>query len=310
LKALRGWVERLGDPSLAAVLARWLPSGSALGLLPSPPPLPSDARSDRPLAILRPDWSPQGELVAIDHRQAGDRTLLEVSSRGRTWIGPTWTSAPPEGRLGRAAPISWTSNPFVDSAEWSYRAGRARVTRSAVLVRGRSLALLGQQTDGGPSDHEMRLALPEGIEPSRVEGSRAVLLSTGRGKPSARLIPLGLPSHDRPTDRGSIAIEGREVVIRQSGEGRRRWLPVLVCLGKAPTSWRPQTVAYRSKTSREDDALAFRVTWGPSEEGLVVYRSLGPAALRSFLGHQTGARFLVGSFTRSGDVRPILKVDP
>jgi hypothetical protein len=51
------------------------------------------------------------------------------------------------------------------------------------------------------------------------------------------------------------------------------------------------------------------VAWGPGSEGLVVYRSLAPPALRNFLGHQTGARFLVGSFTKSGDVRPILKLD-
>ena len=172
------------------------------------------------------------------------------------------------------------------------------------------MALLAQQTDGAPSVDEVRLALPDGIEATIVEGSRAVLLSAGRGKPTARLIPLGLPAHDRPTDRGSIAVDGREVVIRQVGEGRRRWLPALICWGKAPTTWRPLTVSYRSKASRADEAVATRVAWGPSDEGLVVYRSLASPALRSFLGHQTGARFLVGSFNRSGDVRPILKLDP
>ena len=99
------------------------------------------------------------------------------------------------------------------------------------------------------------------------------------------------------------------MVIRQVVEGRRRWLPTLICWGKAPTTWRPATVAYRSKASRADEAIAARVAWGPFDDGLVVYRSLGPPALRSFLGYQAGARFLVGAFTRSGDVRPILKVD-
>ncbi len=309
LKRLKGWAERLGDPSLLAVLARWRPVGS----FPSQPtsllPLSSDSRPDRSMAILRPDWSPQGDLVAIDHRQPGDRTLIEVASRGRTWLGPTWTSRPSEDKSGPARPTSWTSNPYVDAVEWSYRSGRAKITRAAVLLRGRNLALLGQQVDGGPDRTEMRLALPEGVEVSFIGGSRALLLSTGRGKPTARLIPLGLPAHDRPTDRGSIAIEGREVVIRQVGEGQRRWLPVVICWGKSPTTWRPLTVAYRSKATRPDEAVAARLAWGPSDEGLVVYRSLAEPALRSFLGLQTGARFLVGSFTRSGDVRPILKID-
>ena len=48
---------------------------------------------------------------------------------------------------------------------------------------------------------------------------------------------------------------------------------------------------------------------GSGDEGLLIYRSLAPPALRSVLGHQTSARFLVGLFTREGDVVPIIKVD-
>ena len=171
------------------------------------------------------------------------------------------------------------------------------------------MVLLGQQEDGGEAPSEVRLAFPDGIAASLVPGSRSVLLSSGRNKAAARLIPLGLPAHDRSTDAGSIAVEGREVVVRQAGEGRRRWIPLLICWGKSPTTWRTLTVSHRSRACREDVAVAARVAWGPSEEGLVVYRSLGPTAPRSFLGHQTGVRFLVGAFTRSGDVRPFLKVD-
>ena len=309
LRALEAWALRLGDPSLASVVARWLPPGVNSSLPASPPPLPSDARPDRPLAVLRSDWTPQGDLVAIDHRSPGDRTLLEVASRGRTWLGPSWTSSATGGRFSRAKPTHWTSGVFADGAEWSYKVGPKQITRSAVLLRGRSMVLLGQQEDGREPTSEVRLALPDGIEASIVAGSRAILLSSGRGKSTARLIPLGLPAHDRPTDLGSIAIEGHEVVVRQSGEGRRRWLPVLICWGRAPTTWRALTVSHRSKACRGDVAVAARVAWGSNDEGLVVYRSLGPPELRAFLGHQTKARFLVGAFTRAGDVRPILKVD-
>ncbi len=309
-RALEAWVRRLGDPSLAAVVSRWFPSRATSGLPPSPPPLPSYSLGNRPLAVLRPDWSPGGDLVAIDHRRVGDETLLEVASRARTWLGPSWTSSEGLGKFTRARPTHWTSSPFVDSAEWTFKASSKRVTRCAVLLRGRSMALLGQQDDGGGASSEVRFDLGDGVEARPIEGSRALLLSTGRGQPTARLIPLGLPSHDRPTDLGSIAVEGRQVVIRQAVEGRRRWLPILICWGKPPTTWRSLTVAYRSKTCRGDVAVAARVAWGRRDEGLVVYRSLGPPALRSFLGHQTGARFLVGAFTRSGDVRPILKVEP
>ena len=95
-----------------------------------------------------------------------------------------------------------------------------------------------------------------------------------------------------------------------------RWLigcalgfALLIAWGKPPTLWRTLTVASKSKACRPDVASAVRVGWGSGAEGLVVYRSLAPAALRNFLGHQTGARFLVGTFSKSGDVRPILKLD-
>jgi hypothetical protein len=309
LNALQAWADRLGDPSLAAVVAGWRPSRSTTASVPTPPPLPSDSRPDRTLAILRNNWDPRGELVAIDHRQPGHASLLEVAARGKIWIGPTWTSTAIEGKFTRSKPTHWTSGPFAHCIEWTYKVGRSRVTRVAVLLRGRSMALLGQELDGPGPTHEIRLGLSDGIEASAVHGSRALLLSSGRGQPTARLIPLGLPAHDRPTDRGSIEIEGREVVIRQTFAGRRNWLPVLICWGKVPTSWRAQTVAFRSKATPDESAVAARAVWGRFDDDLVVYRSVASPELRCFLGHQTSSRFLVGSFTRSGDVRPIVKID-
>jgi hypothetical protein len=310
LKAMEAWSIRVGDPSLATVLGWWLPRRSAGSSgFPAPPPLPSDARPDCPLAVLRPDWTPRGDLLAVDHREPGLRSFIEVSSRGQTWLGPTWESPASEGKVGRPRPTHWSSGAYADCLEWSFPVGRGRTTRVAILLRGRGLAILGQQDDGVGPVSEIRLALPDGIEATRADGSRSLVLSAGRGKPTARVIPMGLPTSDYPTDRGSIAVEGREVIVRQAGEGRRRWVPLLIAWGKPPTLWRPLTVASKSKACRPDVASAVRVAWGPGTEGLVVYRSLASSALRNFLGHQTGARFLVGSFSRSGDVRPILKLE-
>lgn len=309
LRRLQGLTDRLGDPSLSSVVSRWGPARSRGISILSPAPSPFDSRLDRSLAILRTDWDPRGDLVAIDHRVPGDTTLLEVGSRGVTWLGAAWTLGEHQATATRAKPTYTSSGTFGSCVEWSYKRGPQRVTRLAALFLGRSMALLGQQVDGPDRANEVRLSLADGIEASFAEGSRAVLLSSGRGKPTARLMPLGLPAHNRPSELGSIEIKGREVVIRQVVEGQRSWLPVLICWGKPPTTWRPLTVACRSKETRDDRAVAVRVAWGSLDEGLVVYRSLGPAALRCFLGYQTGSRFLVGSFTRSGDVRPILKVD-
>ncbi len=308
LRAIVESARRVADPSLATVAGWWAPEAT-LGVpgAPASPPLPASARTDRPLAVLRPDWTPKGDLVAVDHRRAGPSSLIEVASRGQTWLGATWTSPVDPGRTAEASPTYWSTGAFADCAEWSFKVGRGRVTRTAVLLRGRSMALIAQQDDGLGPTGEIRLSLPDGIEATPDAETRALVLSAGRGKTSARLVPLGLPALPYPTDRGSMTVEGREVVLRQSGEGRRRWLPLLLCWGKAPTAWRVLTVAGQSRACRPEEAFAARVAWGRADEGLVVYRSLGPAALRNFLGHQTPARFLVGGFNASGDVRPYLK---
>ena len=310
LKALETWANRLGDPSLASVVARWLPGRASSKVPPSSPPQPSDSRPDRTLAILRDDWALRGDLVAVDHREAGDRTLLEVASRGQTWLGPTWTSAISDRKIGPSLTTHWTSGSLAVGSEWSYKVG-GRPGHSCGYVAPRAFG--GDPRPAGRWPRPNRRGPPgpprgdRGVASPPV--SRALQLSSGRGKPAARLIPLGLPAHDRPSDRGSIAIEGREVVVRQATEGRRGWLPILIAWDKFPTTWRPSTVAYRSKACRSDVAVAARVAWGPQDEGLLLYRSLGPPELRCFLGHQTRSRFLIGAFTRSGDVRPILKID-
>ncbi|MFO0954465.1 MAG: hypothetical protein U0835_25560 [Isosphaeraceae bacterium] len=48
---------------------------------------------------------------------------------------------------------------------------------------------------------------------------------------------------------------------------------------------------------------------GGRDETLLIYRSLTPPVTRSFLGHQTRARLLVGLFSSEGEVETLLKVD-
>ncbi|WP_435015547.1 hypothetical protein TA3x_003088 [Tundrisphaera sp. TA3] len=237
--------------------------------------------------------------------------MVEISSRGRTWVGPSWRSDSPPARFGKPRLTSWTSGAFADCAEWSYKTDIGRVTRTAVLLRGRGLALLAEQRHGefAHRPSTMRLGLPDGIEALPVAGSRMLALSPGRGRPQARAIPIGLTQVQLAPGPSVFAAEGREMVLHPGSSGRRAWLPLLVSWGKAPTSWRALTVTEKSRICPPHVAVGYRVAWGPADEQLLIYRSLAPAAPRAVLGHQTRARFLIGVFTRSGDVRPILKLD-
>jgi hypothetical protein len=269
--------------------------------------LPAFAGLERPLAIQRPDWTSKGDLVAVDHRIPGPTTQFELTARGRTWLGPTWSS-PTSLTPSRARATQASSGAFADVFEWTYRVGTARVTRVSVLLRGKSLALIGQQDEGMGAVSEVRLAIAPGVLAQVSDDRRSVSLAWGSRRPEVRVIPLAF-APTAPVSRGSITVEENQVVIRQAAEGKRCWVPILLAWGRAPVTWRPLTVSRDSKACRDDVATASRVAWGMGESGLLVYRSLGSAALRVFLGHQTRARFLVGEFTPTGEVKPIVKLD-
>jgi hypothetical protein len=182
-----------------------------------------------------------------------------------------------------------------------------RITRTAVLLRYRKLALIAQQEEGPPPASGYRISMADGVTVVPTPSTR--MLTLARGRASARLIPLALPTSPHPTERGSFVLEGNEPVLRQTSAGRRRWLPMVLAWGKAPTAWRTLTVTESSKVCAPDVAFAARLSWGVGVDGLLIYRSLARPALRAVLGHQTRARFLIGRFTPDGDVVPLLSLD-
>jgi hypothetical protein len=323
--ALRGWAERLSDPGLATVLNWWFPTPAGRRVREyAPPPLPAWACPDRPLAMLRANWTGEGDLLAIDHRGAGPECLVELVGLGSLWLGPTWASEAgseiASGQGSRPRPLRWLSNSSADLVEWTFAQSGRRVIRTALLLRGRRVALLADQVEGlDASDAagvSVRIALPEGVAAAWLGNGPGLVLSQRRSSRTARLIPLGLPPAAglAGTERGTLACQEQALRVVQRAEGRRCWLPLLVSWdplrNRQSVHWRAVTVAEKSRVCPPDTAFAARVTWGrPPGETLLVYRSLARPALRSVLGYQTSARFLVAVFTPEGNVEPIVKVD-
>ena len=310
LAELERQIRRVGDPSLASVLGWWRPSSkvaAAAGMVA--PPTATQTWTDRPLAVFRPDWTPRGSCLAIDHRTLGTATTIEVAGRGASWLGPAWTSPPLDGPVSRARVIFTSAGTFADAVEWTFNVGPLTVTRSAVLIRGAGLAILLQTEQGLLGDFgEVRWTLPDGIEARPDPSSRALILSAGRGKSTARLIPLGLPELPGPTDQGLLMAEGNEVILRQRTSGPSRCLALMVSwAARPPRTWRTLTVAAQSSVCPPGTAFAARVGWGSSQNSLLIYRSLGPADLRSVLGHQTRSRFLIAGFSPTGEVHSWVK---
>jgi hypothetical protein len=126
-------------------------------------------------------------------------------------------------------------------------------------------------------------------------------------------VPFALPEESFPTAQGSFGTDNGALVLTQRNEARRIWLPVLVgwdaARNRLPVHWRRLTVSENSKVCKPGTAVAYRLWWGTQRESLLIYRSLGPPALRAFLGHQTRSRVVIGRFDPEGNVEPFLKID-
>lgn len=323
------WADWHRESGIARVVRWWTePARPARGARMSSriaevsPPLPAWSAADRVLAVLRPDWRTDGDFLAVDHRDARSPCRLELQGGGRTWLGAEWegSAAHPASEEATAArrvrPACWITGSSADLLEWTTRRGGLRVTWSALLLRGRRLALLSTQVErrgqAWASDPALRVSLPGEISAAPVKGSRCLALTETGRRGAAIVLPIGLPCLPYPTDRGSFRESGGELIVRQAPAGRRVWTPLLVSWDqerhRKALSWRVLTVSEQARIVGPDRAFAVRVSWG-RDETYVIYRSVGPPARRAFLGHQTTVRFLVATFNERGELRPILTVE-
>lgn len=282
-----------------------------------PPPLPAWSSARHVLAVLRGGWQKGDDLLIVDHRKREPQTRFELMGSGCSWLGPEWRLARTAGASSSARPGSWISNSVVDLVEWSYRSAGLRFTRTAVLLRGRKIALLCDQIDGTDlpgTPLETEFGLPPGVTAEPIPGCRGLLLRPSGSRTPAQVLPVALPAAPYETDRGQFraARDGSHLMLSCTPKGRRCWLPLLVSWDpqrhRKRLSWRVLTVSEDSRVCPPDVAFAVRVSWG-RDDTLVIYRSLGPPAARSFLGYQTKARFLLGRFDAEGTVEPLLSLD-
>jgi hypothetical protein len=221
---------------------------------------------------------------------------------GHDLLGPCWG-----GRTGPARALTWTTGPYADLFEWSFRRGEARVIRSALLLRGRRMALLAEDISGPDATTSLALDIEPGVQAADRPGSPVVRLKAGRTL-RAEVVPLGLPATGGA---GRLQVESGRLILAQDTPARRAWVPLLVCWdgerNRRGVSWRPLTITERSRVCGADVARAFRVAWGRGES-LVIYRSLARPGLRALLGFQTSARFLVGLFSTAGQLTPLVTI--
>jgi hypothetical protein len=141
----------------------------------------------------------------------------------------------------------------------------------------------------------------------REETREGHLHATGR----ALVLPLALEEW-KAAGRGGLEQRGACLEYRVAGSGRGFYAPLLIDLNPRrfgrPLTWRRLTVGENRQILPPDKAAAFRVQIG--REQWVVYRSLTGPANRTLLGLNLYHEFLLGSFQRNGECKPILEIEP
>jgi len=256
------------------------------------------------MAVFRSDWGRRADWLAADLRdpRAGER--LELGLAGRVMLGPSW-DPPARGTRPR---LDTHPGPSAACLEWSFQEGSRHVLRTLVFFRSRRLALLAEEVQNPGPLTTFRLVIPPGVG-VRPSGRGPSLRLDGPGRASAHILTPGLSDGPAPEAGGVWSVADGKLVVTQQTPTRRAWIPLLISWDptrdrRAPT-WRRLTVAEQSRVCPPDVAVAFRVQWGRGDS-LILYRSLARAGLRSFLGHQTRARFLVGVFGPQGDIAPLV----
>lgn len=300
--ALLAWSDLVGDDAIRTVLDRRRSAGRVKRKATiAPPPLPAFWPEALPAAILRPDWSETGDWIAIDQRAEASPALVELAGAGRPWIGPTWG----EPAVGKARARAWSSDWRADLFEWGCSTESGGVVRTALLARGRGWGILAEESrPADPSSNvRLRLDLARNVSVRPARHSAGLILSSDRKR--ALVAPIGV-------DSASLSVENGRLTLDSRAGGPRVWLPLVFAwnpdLFSKPVRFQTLTVAENARVRPPEIARAVRIAWG-NGESIVVYRSLARPARRTFLGHQTTARFLVGYFQADGRVEPIVQID-
>jgi hypothetical protein len=300
------------------------------------------------VGVLRPDWSRSAPRLTLLYPEASCRVEL-ACGKDVLWSGD-WSyqlrvdgmSAAPVSDWSAAC---WISDEDVDYLELEIELIEGfRIQRHIVMARNDRFLLLADAVLGprrAALDYRTTLPLGEQItfQPASETSEGALI---GR-KTRAVAIPLALPewrnSLPSPLGRGAGG-EGNEnatrsanstphltaltpapsqrvmgqdqLELRQSAFGRALFAPLFFDLDRRrfgkPLTWRQLTVAESLAVQPADAAVGYRISTGGKH--WLVYRSLTPPRNRTLLGHNLSSETLIARFTRKGEVKSLIEIEP
>jgi hypothetical protein len=189
--------------------------------------------------------------------------------------------------------------------------------RQIMLVRNEKILLVADAVIGktqGRIDYVSRLPLGENICVNKEKESsdpKTTEIKLQGKKPRAWVLPLALSEWASETRHGTLRVNDHNLELRATGQGSCLYAPLWFDLDRGrldePLTWRQLTVGEHRELLLRDVAVGYRVQVG--KKNWLVYRALASKGNRTLLGHNLATEFLLGKFSKKGNVAPIMIVE-
>lgn len=270
------------------------------------------------VALLRPDWSPLGERLAVNFADGSIQAEL-TSGRHVLFSGLCDPSLHIDGQpLEVVDPwqeVCWFTDDDVDYLELEADlTGGWRVQRQLLMAREDHFlfmadAILGQS----PANIQYACTWPAPPQLSyRPEKETRECTIVGNNKPLAVVFPLALGEwRSDGWDHGEFRPTEDGLQLRQQTYGRGLYAPLFLDLKtsrlKRQRTWRQLTVGEGLHRPPPDVAVGYRVQVGNLQ--WLVYRSLADIASRTLLGQNFYNEFVLARFGRDGESESLIEIE-
>lgn len=271
------------------------------------------------LAVLQPDWHPDGPRLTVLH--ANGELRGELIAAGQTIFSSVWTPAVEINgqRLNSASEweaVTWSSDDDVDFLELQIELTGGWVLERQMLMARQDLFCYLADVLTGPNSAEIHYWADLPLEPS-VTFQMADETRDGYLHNKRRLglvLPLSLPEWQLDRSHGALREnDAGHLEYTQRVTGTALCAPLFIDLHprrmrKTPT-WRNLTVGQDLDLLSADQAVGYRVQVGP--EQWLFFRSLTPCAPdlhRTVLGQHLSCEFLAARFLNDGTVEQLIEI--
>jgi hypothetical protein len=268
------------------------------------------------LALLRADWSPRADSLAVAHHRPWPE--LDLSMFGCPLLAGAWELEVSVGGDEIALDegwdcVCWFSDSDADYLELQMSlADGLRIERQLLLSKRDHYAVLADTVAGAGEaqiDYMSRLPVTAAFTADPDTSTREIALTADRAV--ARAFPLALPQDRVQGTAGAFDAESGRVTLQQASIGGL-YAPVVLDWSpqrkRGLADWATLTVAEDGQILKTDDVTAHRIRIGNHQ--LLIYRSLTTGEIpRTVLGHHTAHETVIGRFDRKGNVDPVLLVE-